>query len=73
MKKRLFTCMMMLAVSASIWSLTPWKKGAFETKKYINVFVEMGYDAKAVDARLQEVFNEVFYVHYQSATVALNI
>ena len=43
MKKRLFTCMMMLAVSASIWSLTPWKKGAFETKKYRNVFVEMGY------------------------------
>ena len=61
MKKRLFTCMMMLAVSASIWSLTPWKKGAFETKKYRNVFVEMGYDAKAVEARLQQVFNDVFY------------
>ena len=26
-----------------------------------NVFVEMGYDAAAVDAKLKEVFNDVFY------------
>ena len=37
-----------------------WKKGAFETGKYRNVFVEMGYQPAAVDAKLKEVFNDVF-------------
>ena len=36
------------------------EKGAFETGKYRNVFVEMGYKPADVDAKLKEVFNDVF-------------
>ena len=61
MKKKMFCSVVMLAFCASIWSLTPWKKGAFETKEYRNVFVEMGYDARTVNIRLQQIFSEVFY------------
>ncbi|MBR0049026.1 MAG: glycoside hydrolase [Prevotella sp.] len=39
---------------------TPWTKGAFETRQYRNVFVEMGYQPAEVDAKLKEVFNDVF-------------
>ena len=39
---------------------TPWTKGGFETKQYRNLFVEMGYQSDKVDAKLQEVFNDVF-------------
>ncbi len=39
----------------------PWTKGGFETRKYRNVFVEMGYSKKAVEAKLEEVFNDVFH------------
>lgn len=42
-------------------TLKPWNKGAFETQKYRNVFVEMGYSKEAVDAKLDEIFNELFY------------
>ncbi len=42
-------------------ALTPWKKGAFETNKYRNLFVEMGYKQADVDAKLKEVFDEVFH------------
>ena len=61
MKKKMYCSVVMLAFCASIWSLTPWKKGAFETKEYRNVFVEMGYDARTVNIRLQQIFSEVFY------------
>ena len=39
---------------------TPWTKGAFETGQYRNVFVEMGYQPDEVQAKLQEVFDDVF-------------
>ncbi len=39
----------------------PWTKGAFETQKYRNVFVEMGYTPEAVDAKLNDIFNGLFY------------
>ena len=39
---------------------TPWTKGGFETGKYRNLFVEMGYNANDVDTKLKEVFNDVF-------------
>lgn len=42
-------------------ALTPWTKGGFETGKYRNVFVEMGYSKSAVDKKLKEVFHDVFY------------
>ena len=49
-----------MAVGLSAQTYTPWEKGAFETKKYRNLFVEMGYSKKDVDAKLKEVFNDVF-------------
>jgi oligosaccharide reducing-end xylanase len=36
-------------------------QGGFTTGKYRNVLVEMGYDAQAVEAKLKEVFNDVFH------------
>ena len=42
-------------------ALVPAEKGGFETGKYRNVFVEAGYSKKAVDAKLNEVFEEVFF------------
>ena len=51
-KVALATCMLMAGQTMS--AATPWKKGAFETKKYRNLFVEMGYSKKDVDAKLQE-------------------
>ena len=41
--------------------LKPWNKGAFETRKYRNVFVEMGYKPEEVDAKLNDIFNDLFY------------
>ncbi|MBR2631235.1 MAG: glycoside hydrolase [Bacteroidaceae bacterium] len=60
--KKFFTGIMAIcmAVSLSAQTYTPWEKGAFETKKYRNLFVEMGYSEKEVDAKLKEVFNDVF-------------
>ena len=48
------------APSALHGSLKPWTKGAFETHHYRNLFVEMGYSQADVDAKLKEVFNDVF-------------
>ena len=58
-KVALAACLLMAGQTA--FAATPWKKGAFETKKYRNLFVEMGYSKKDVDAKLQEVFNDCFY------------
>jgi len=61
MKKKtvLLASALMLAVHAT--AFTPWKKGAFETGQYRNLFVEMGYKQSDVDAKLKEVFNDVFH------------
>ena len=53
--------MLALMMSASISAYSPWKKGGFETKKYRNLFTEMGYGKKEVDKKLKEVFNDIFY------------
>ena len=50
----------MLLMSLPLLAGKPWTKGGFETKKYRNLFVEMGYSQKDVDAKLKEVFNDVF-------------
>lgn len=39
----------------------PWEKGAFETGRYRNLFVEMGYKAEDVNRKLNEIFHDVFY------------
>ena len=49
-----------MMVSATALAITPWKKGAFETGQYRNLLVEMGYSQADVDAKLKEVFNDVF-------------
>ncbi len=60
MKKAIIlTSLLMLTTSAM--ALKPWKKGAFETGRYRNLFVEMGYAPSDVDAKLREVFNDVFH------------
>ena len=41
--------------------LKPWNKGAFETQKYRNVFVETGYKPEEVDVKLHDIFNDLFY------------
>ena len=48
------------ALVGQVKAYTPWTKGAFETGKYRNVFVEMGYQPTEVENKLNEVFNDVF-------------
>lgn len=38
----------------------PWTKGGLETGKYRNVFKEMGYSQKEIDAKLNSIYEEVF-------------
>ena len=63
MRKRstLITIIALLTLIQQAWAYDPWKKGGFETGSYRNVFVEMGYEPEAVEAKLKEVFNDVFY------------
>ena len=51
---------LMLLYAVGAMAFTPWTKGGFETGKYRNLFVEMGYSPSAVNAKLKEVFNDVF-------------
>ena len=48
-----------LAASAQP-TLKPCKKGGFETGQYRNVFAEMGYPQDEIDARLEQVYKDVF-------------
>lgn len=50
-----------ILMSLGTHAFEPWKKGAFETRKYRNLFVEMGYRQTDVDAKVKEVFNDVFH------------
>jgi oligosaccharide reducing-end xylanase len=40
--------------------LTPWTKGAFETKQYRNLFAEAGYSQDEINAKLQQIFYSLF-------------
>ena len=60
MKKFIATAVM-LSVTIGVSAWTPWTKGGMETGKYRNVLVEMGYAPEVVEAKLQEVFNDVFH------------
>ena len=40
--------------------LTPLEDGAFETKKYRNLFLEAGYANKDVDLKVQSAFDDLF-------------
>lgn len=39
----------------------PWDKGAFETKSYRNYFAEVGYPQEEIEAKLNDIFQELFY------------
>ncbi len=41
-------------------TMKPWEKGARETGKYRNVFLEAGYSQKDIDAKLAKAYYEVF-------------
>ena len=60
-KTMMMFALVCLTIGIQAQTYKPWDKGAFETKKYRNLFVEMGYAPQAVEAKLQEVFNDVFY------------
>ena len=55
-KGLLLSAILLVSVVASAQE----SQGAFVTGKYRNVFVEMGYQPAAVEAKLKEVFNDVF-------------
>ena len=58
--KKTILLITMLVASLGVSAQKPWTKGGFETRKYRNVFVEAGYKKAAVEAKLKEVFNDVF-------------
>ena len=58
--RKLTIITILMVMTIQMRALTPWTKGGFETGKYRNVFVEMGYKQADVDAKLKEVFNDVF-------------
>ncbi len=41
--------------------LPPWEQGAFQTHKYRNLFAELGYTQKAIDEKVEDVFQSLFY------------
>ena len=43
------------------FDMLPWQEGAFTSKKYRNMFQKLGYSEKAIDEKLQEAFNGLFY------------
>ena len=62
MKRLLLTlCAFSVAVASCQKPLKPWDKGAFETGKYRNVFLEAGYSQKDIDAKVDGIFNDVFF------------
>ncbi|WP_348800090.1 glycosyl hydrolase family 8 [Flavobacterium adhaerens] len=40
--------------------MKPWKKGAWKTSKYRNLFLEAGYSQVAIDAKLTKAYYDVF-------------
>lgn len=40
--------------------MKPWEKGAWETGKYRNVFLEAGYSRAAIDAKLEKAYHDIF-------------
>jgi oligosaccharide reducing-end xylanase len=40
--------------------MQPWEKGAWESGKYRNVFLEAGYGQAAIDAKLAKAYHDIF-------------
>jgi oligosaccharide reducing-end xylanase len=47
-------------VKDSRGKMKPWKKGAWETGKYRNVFLDAGYSQADIDAKLAKAYYDVF-------------
>lgn len=65
MKNIVFALVALVAAAAVMSSCNkglgePWSEGGFESGKYRNVFREMGYSQKEIDARLAKIYSEVF-------------
>ena len=58
--RKLLVIAVLIVSSVCVKAQSPWTKGAFETRQYRNVFVEMGYTPEQVEAKLKEVFHDVF-------------
>lgn len=54
----LLSCMQLTNCTSA--TLVPRDKGAFETGNYRNLLAEMGYKQKEIDARLEEIFSNLF-------------
>ena len=59
--KTLLFATLWLTLSMTCSAQGPWKEGAFKTGRYRNLLVEMGYKPEDVDAKVREVFHDVFY------------
>ena len=59
--KTLLIATLWLTLSMTCSAQGPWKEGAFKTGRYRNLLVEMGYKPEDVDAKVREVFHDVFY------------
>lgn len=54
------TFMSLSACQSGNSTLSPWDKGAFETQQYRNLFAEVGYKQADIDAKLNEIFYNLF-------------
>jgi len=63
MKKYIIIIMALVSLSScksGSDKLTPWDKGAFETQQYRNLFAEVGYKQADIDAKLNQIFHNLF-------------
>ena len=51
--KKLMIITVLMAMTMQVKAFKPWTKGGFETGKYRNVFVEMGYKKSQVKAKFR--------------------
>ena len=58
--KRSAALFTLLYICVLTFAAEPWTKGGFETQKYRNLFAEVGHSQADIDARVQQVFNDVF-------------
>jgi oligosaccharide reducing-end xylanase len=47
-------------ITDSSGKMKPWNKGAWETGKYRNVFLDAGYNLADIDAKLAKAYSDVF-------------
>jgi len=64
MKKTIFLLVMaaisLFSCKTESKKLQPWNAGAFETREYRNLFAELGYPQAEIDAKLNQIFYNLF-------------